>query len=165
MPKRLLSVSYDPQLQRSRELILRQAGYDVLSTTSLAEVTAACEHSHFEFALIGHSIPRQQQEKIAAKVREHCDWVVIVGLQLLGTDRLRFADVTVPSHDPAALVEQLRQCGSLAAMTAARELSARRQGRCCRGNLKSHHPRAGFGLGHRELSVDSGVVTRRSRTS
>jgi DNA-binding response OmpR family regulator len=108
VPKRLLSVSYDPQLQRSRELILRQAGYDVVSATSLAEVTAACEHSHFDFALIGHSIPRQQQEEIAAKVREHSESVLIVGLQLLTTDRLPFADVTVPSHDPAALVEQLR---------------------------------------------------------
>jgi len=101
-------------LQRSRELILRQAGYDVVSAASLAEVTAACEHSHFDFALIGHSIPRQQQEEIAAKVREHCDSVLIVRLQLLGTDRLPFADVTVPSHDPAALVEQLRRCESLA---------------------------------------------------
>jgi hypothetical protein len=106
--KRLLSVSYDLQLLRSREMILQQAGYDVTSATSFAEVTAACARSNFDFAVVGHSIPRQQQEQIAAMVRERCESACIVGLQLLVSEQLPFADLTVSSHDPAALVEQLK---------------------------------------------------------
>ncbi len=109
MAKRILSVSYDPPLLKSRELVLRQAGYEVVSATSLAEVAAACTHSDFDFAVIGHSIPRQHQEEIAAKLRERCPMACIVGLQLLVSEQLPFADLTVSSHDPAGLVEQLQR--------------------------------------------------------
>ncbi len=57
MPRRVLSVSYDPVLLKTREMILQKEGYTVCSVQTLADAVQASYKDRFDVAIIGHSIP------------------------------------------------------------------------------------------------------------
>ena len=74
MPRqRILSISYDPSLLQTREMMLKMAGYDVVSAEGFARAIENCS-GHFDLIIMGHSIPQTDKRAIVAELRRHhCD--------------------------------------------------------------------------------------------
>jgi DNA-binding response OmpR family regulator len=67
---RILSVSYDLPLLRTRQMLLERDGYEVISTSDLATSLEKCKQSTFDIFILGHSIPREEKETIIKAFRE-----------------------------------------------------------------------------------------------
>ena len=77
MAARILSISYDPSLLATRELVLRQAGYQVASALGFADALQLCREGKFDLIIIGHSIPRHEKEALLAEIRTSCKTPVL----------------------------------------------------------------------------------------
>lgn len=67
---RILSLSYDEVLLRTRNMLLEQKGYEVVSAQNLESGLAACESGPFDVFVLGHSIPqRDKQQMVRAFAR------------------------------------------------------------------------------------------------
>jgi len=62
----VLSISYDLDLLRSREMLLRRMGHSVTSAEGFAQASRVCKLREGEFDLIvlGHSIPPDEKRMI-----------------------------------------------------------------------------------------------------
>src|SRR5258708_38036941 len=67
----VLSVSYDESLLRTRDWILKRAGFAVTSALGFTEALAHCENSAFDLVIIGHSIPKSDRIALVNHVRKH----------------------------------------------------------------------------------------------
>jgi DNA-binding response OmpR family regulator len=65
---KILSISYDPVLLHTRDLILREAGYDVASVLGFAEALELCGN-HYDLIVMGHSIPEADKRAIVSELR------------------------------------------------------------------------------------------------
>jgi DNA-binding response OmpR family regulator len=83
MSKRILSISYDPSLLWTRELMLQQLGYSVVSVEGFVAALEACEapNRNFDLAILGHSIPTRDKERIISHFRQHCDAPILALLR------------------------------------------------------------------------------------
>lgn len=72
MPKRILSVSYDEPLLRTRELLLRHEGYDVVSALGFTDAVEQCQKGIFDLFILGHSIPDKDKRHLMSAFRAHC---------------------------------------------------------------------------------------------
>ena len=66
--RQILSISYDPVLLRTRELLLEREGCAVISVQGFTAALHAIETGEFDLAIIGHSIPRRDQQAIIAEI-------------------------------------------------------------------------------------------------
>ena len=103
MHRLILSVSYDESLLKTRQAILSQAGYEVLSVNNYAKAVEVCRQK-FDLILLGHSIGREDAKAIITELRKHgCDAPV---LALLRPGELPFQDITrAVEPDPRVLLE------------------------------------------------------------
>ena len=70
----ILSVSYDPTLLMTRELLLQQLGHTVTSVEGFARAFAACESgTRVDLLILGHSIPHDDKVAIVTKARHTCN--------------------------------------------------------------------------------------------
>lgn len=76
--EKILVVSYDRALLRTRMMLLRSAGYQVLMADSLAASIEACRTINFDLVIIGHSIPREDQTELSATLRQECPGVPVL---------------------------------------------------------------------------------------
>jgi DNA-binding response OmpR family regulator len=77
MAARILSVSYDLSLLRSRQWILEREGYVVTSAGSLKEAAGFCKTGSFHLVMIGHSIPDSDKQWMIAELRAVCSTPVL----------------------------------------------------------------------------------------
>lgn len=71
MAKRILSISYDSSLLWTRQLMLQQMGYEVRSAEGFVAALEACKGPNLDFdlAILGHSIPARDKERIISHFR------------------------------------------------------------------------------------------------
>ena len=83
MPKTILSISYDPALLWTRELMLQQLGYSVVSVEGFVAALEACEapNKNFDLAILGHSIPAKDKERIISHFKQHRDAPILALLR------------------------------------------------------------------------------------
>jgi DNA-binding NtrC family response regulator len=114
---RILSVSYDQSLLYTRQLILEQHGYDVVSALGFTQALKCCDQAKdFSIFILGHSIPREDKEALIAAFRGHCSGTV-VALKRYNEGPVAGADFeTEPS--PEAILEVLEQIHSTKHMAA-----------------------------------------------
>ena len=73
MSKRILSVSYDGVLLATREMLLEQRGYSVVSALGFTDSVKHCQSKdHFDLFILGHSIPDNDKLHLMKTFREHC---------------------------------------------------------------------------------------------
>ena len=77
MPFRILSISYDATLLKTRQHLLEQKGYDVTSAEGFTEAMECCQAGDFDLVVIGHSIPHKDKEAIFKAVQQTCSAPVI----------------------------------------------------------------------------------------
>lgn len=111
MPKKILAVSYDEALLRTRKMILEREGYIVRAALGLEEATRACAESEkkFDLILLGHTIPRAEKRKILPELKKHCP-APVLSIRAHGDLPIPGADYSVDSHDgPEALISAVRR--------------------------------------------------------
>ena len=99
----ILAVSYDGDLLRSRELLLRAQGYDVVSALGPAQAMTQCQSgTKFDLFILGHSIPKADKESFIAAFRARCS-APIIALQRYGLEPVEGADFEI-EPEPEKLV-------------------------------------------------------------
>ena len=105
--KRVLCISWDPALALTRELLLRHAGYEVVSALG----PAAREHVTRERAdllVLGHSVPREQKRSLIQSFRQHCN-APVLSLVASNQTPVPEATVAIPADDPDNFVRTVRE--------------------------------------------------------
>jgi CheY-like chemotaxis protein len=106
---KILSVSYNPTLLKTRELLLQQMGHTVTSVEGFARAFAACESgTKFDLLILGHSIPHDDKAAIIAKAKKSCNCPVLALLRP-NESPLPTAESSIDSSDPAALMDAVRE--------------------------------------------------------
>jgi len=110
MTKRILSISYDPSLLLTRQLLLQQMGHEVRSAEGFAKAWDICgEHGGgFDLIILGHSIPRSDKEAIIAHVAKACTAPVLALLRPHEGD-VRGATRSVDASDPMGFLAAVRE--------------------------------------------------------
>ena len=104
----VLSVSYDESLLRTREWILKGAGFAVTSALGFTEAIAHCQNPAFDLAVIGHSIPKSDRNALVTQLRQH-NHTRILALRRQGDEHIPEVDHFIePSLGPDALLEAVR---------------------------------------------------------
>ena len=83
MVKRILSVSYDLSLLWTRQQMLKQLGYNVVSVEGFVAAIEACEASNlnFDLLILGHSIPAKDKDRIISHFRQRSNAPILALLR------------------------------------------------------------------------------------
>ena len=104
----VLSVSYDESLLRTREWILKRAGFAVTSALGFTEAFTHCGNSAFDVVIIGHSIPKSDSIALVNHIRTH-NHTRILALRRQGEEPIPDIDHFIePSLGPDALLEAVQ---------------------------------------------------------
>lgn len=107
---RILNISYDAALLRTREELLKREGFDVMSVVGLADAIQAIKNCQYNLAIIGHSIPREDKRKLVYEIKSCAAHVPVLSLRRHDTAPLPEADFSLNAFEgPAALVAMVRK--------------------------------------------------------
>lgn len=67
--RRILSLGKHPQVVRARHLVLEQAGYDVVSVTTIEEALGKLRQQSFDAAVIGYTFSRAEKKELADRIQ------------------------------------------------------------------------------------------------
>jgi DNA-binding NtrC family response regulator len=105
---RILSVSYDIPLLRTRHVLLEREGYEVVSTSNLATSLEECKQRTFDIFIVGHSIPRDDKAKVIGAFREVCQAPIISLRRGIADSPVEGADFHI-DPDPEPLLNTIAQ--------------------------------------------------------
>jgi len=74
---RILSVSYDEVLLKTRALLLEYQGYEVVSCHEFDTALTHCKEGGFDLLILGHSIPDSDKQKFFQAFRQTCRGSII----------------------------------------------------------------------------------------
>jgi CheY-like chemotaxis protein len=75
---RILLVSYDESLLKTRELILRNRGHKIVPALGYPQALKHCESGEkFDLFILGHSIPHSDKESLIGAFRARCPGPVV----------------------------------------------------------------------------------------
>jgi DNA-binding NtrC family response regulator len=103
---RILSLSYDDVLLRTRNMLLEREGYKVVSASNLETGIAACESGPFDVFVLGHSIPIADKQEMVQAFRRRCPGVIISLRRGLGDELVVGADFHI-DPDPEQLLSRI----------------------------------------------------------
>jgi DNA-binding response OmpR family regulator len=106
IPKSVLCVSWNPSLASTREMLIKQAGYRVISALGEEEATSRCRVKA-DLLVLGHSVPRDKKQAVIKCFREHSK-APILSLLRPGQDKLPEADFAVEAFNPVEFVQALQ---------------------------------------------------------
>src|SRR5690242_710865 len=88
MQPRILSITFDPELLRTRHLLLERSGYDVVSAPDYKK---AVEYGkgNFDLVVLGHCIPQPVKRQLISELRKRGCNAPVLGL-------LRYGDSPLP---------------------------------------------------------------------
>jgi len=105
-PKSVLCVSWIPSLATTREMLLTQAGYTVISALGKEEAVSKWDPKA-DLLVLGHSLPRSEKLALIQWFREQSQ-SPILSLLKPGQDKLPGADVGVEAFNPADVVRAVQ---------------------------------------------------------
>jgi CheY-like chemotaxis protein len=98
---RILSVSYDDPLLRTRHLMLESQGHEVVSSLGFTESLEHCKRGNFDLFLLGHSIPHADKQQLVTAFRRKCRAPIISLRRSAGEQLVDGADHYIePDPDP-----------------------------------------------------------------
>ena len=112
---RVLSVGHDPDLLRTRELVLESAGFEVLTVAGHASLKDALgrleKAKEFHGFVLGQSLPLEERVELASRLRKTAPGAGIVFLHYPGeTFDARNCDaVVITPSDPEKLLTAVRR--------------------------------------------------------
>lgn len=105
--RRILCISWNPDLAREREQILSEAGCEVVSVVGQQAAEKAMTTADPDALVIGHSVPREHKQRLMRAFRRHSDGPIL-SLLLPGQQPLAEATLGIPGND----TNRLRQVAS-----------------------------------------------------
>ena len=71
MAKRILCISYDASLLRTRKMLLEDAGYEVVAAEGFVRAMSVCgaQAGTLDLVILGHSIAADEREKLISHIR------------------------------------------------------------------------------------------------
>lgn len=102
----ILSISYDPLLLSTRELMLEGRGYIVTSVEGFVAAVEACKSDDYDLVILGHSIPHADKQAIVQEIKRHCD-VPILSLLRVGEKPVAGVVDAVDAMRPDLLLEDV----------------------------------------------------------
>jgi len=113
---KIVSVGAYPELLWLREAVLKNAGFDVLSTTDENVALLRIRDGHCGVLLMCYSLPIQLRGQLSAMFRQHCPQGKIVLISNQVVEKMPFADEVVYGVDgPEVLIDAVRKPASRAA--------------------------------------------------
>ena len=67
---RILSISYNVVLLRTREMLLKEAGLDAVSVSNYAELLDALKSTEYDLCILGHSLPEKEKLRVFNVLKE-----------------------------------------------------------------------------------------------
>lgn len=107
MVTRLLSVSYDEPLLRTREILLCRQGYSVTSALGFIAAVDECKAGEFDLLILGHSIPHADKVELVHTFRTHCP-APVLALRHYGDAPLPGADAQIFPDDIEGLLNKVK---------------------------------------------------------
>lgn len=106
----ILSISYDPVLLKTRELLLVSMGHQVTSVEGFAQTVQTCERGEasFDLVVMGHSIPHLDKQAMVRECQKTCCCPVLALLRS-NEPPLEEAARCVDPGDPGALVKAIQE--------------------------------------------------------
>ncbi len=101
---RILSVSSDQPLLRTRHMLLEREGYEVVSAIGLAASLQLCKEGDFDVFVLGHSLPYSDKKKLVDEFRKHCPAPIISLRRNAGEQLVDGADYHI-EPDPEPLLQ------------------------------------------------------------
>src|SRR5437763_16755332 len=110
MAKGILSISYDPSLLLTRQLLLQRMGHEVRSAEGYAKAWDTCSEQagRFDLIILGHSVPHSDKEAIIAHIAKACTAPVLALLRPHEGD-VRGATRSVDASDPTGFLVAVRE--------------------------------------------------------
>src|SRR5215472_1432118 len=105
---RILSISYDESLLSTRQMILEDAGFEVVSVLGFVAALEQCAQGRFDLVIVGHSIPPADQQTLLEAVRNNCD-APVLSLRKPTETALLGADYSIDSFEPQNALAAVRQ--------------------------------------------------------
>jgi len=78
---RILSLTYDPSLARTREMLLTGAGFEVSTFSDVDKAIQDCQSNSYDLVVVGHSIPLAERKALVNAVRSRCATPVLAMLR------------------------------------------------------------------------------------
>jgi CheY-like chemotaxis protein len=98
---RILSVSYDKSLLRTRQTMLENKGHVVVSSATIYESIAHCKQGKFDLFILGHSIPSTDKQQLVNTFRYSCPAPIIALRTHAGEELIIGADYHIePDPEP-----------------------------------------------------------------
>ena len=108
--RRILSISYDESLLATRQMILEQAGFEVISALGYAESMERSNKGPFDLVVLGHSLPLKDKSAIVAALKKAKSKPKVLSIRRHGYAPIPEADASVEAVEgPLALLEAVRQ--------------------------------------------------------
>jgi DNA-binding NtrC family response regulator len=106
---KILSVSYDRTLLRTRTLLLTAEGYEITTAENVTSAEVACKKGRFDLAIVGHSIPLADQAEVVDVVRRECPGAPVLLIRRSDSSpELEQVDYTVNAQDgPGVLLKRV----------------------------------------------------------
>jgi DNA-binding response OmpR family regulator len=104
---RILSVSFDEPLLRTRHMLLEREGYDVVSALGLVASLKECQSGGFDLFILGHSIDYSDKKELVDSFRRTCP-APIISLRLTGEKPVEGADYHI-DPDPKNILETVAE--------------------------------------------------------
>lgn len=101
---RILSVSYDEVLLRTRHMLLEREGYEVVSAAGFSASLEKCRQGGFDLFVLGHSIPQDEKQKLVEEFRRTCPAPIISLRRSAGEQLVVHADHHI-EPDPEPLLK------------------------------------------------------------
>lgn len=105
----ILSISYDAQLLKTRQVLLEKMGHRVTSAQGFAEATRLCAEgeARFDLIVLGHSIPHRDKRAMIQRCAGTCSCPVLAVMRE-NEPPVEEATRSVAA-DPAALTAAVRE--------------------------------------------------------
>lgn len=105
----ILSISFDLDLLRTRELLLRRMGHSVISADGFAQVFRVCERHNgkFDLIILGHSIPPEDKRLIIDFLKDHS--CPVLALLRPYEEPAENATRSIVAEDPGALLAAVEE--------------------------------------------------------
>jgi len=104
----ILSISYDEPLLYTREWILKEQGFQVVSACGFPEALKRCQTDCFDLAIMGHSIPRSDKLTLIREFKKK-RYAPVLSLVKHGDSPLPEADYWVEAFEgPEVLVRAVK---------------------------------------------------------
>jgi len=105
---RILSVSYDPVLLNTRQLLLESRGYNVTSAEGFIDALDTCKRGGYDLLIIGHSIPPSDKRAIVREANRYCPSPILALLRQ-NEPQLEGATESVDASRPELLLHAVEQ--------------------------------------------------------